>query len=124
MLREFHRRGRLTVTQVVQWTGLSRRTAEAVLNDLVWDGLIEDEPPPLVARGVGRPARTFRFRTDAGLAMGVDVDTRSVRAMLTDLSGTVLGTGDVPVAPATRRGERLDAIRAAAGQAMAESGYG
>lgn len=121
-LVEVHRLGPLTVTQLVERTGLSRRTAEAVLDGLVRDGLVADEPPSIEARGVGRPARTFRFRTDAAMAMGVDVDTRSIRAMLTDLSGSILGIGEVNVTPSSSRSARLAAIHEAARQALDESG--
>jgi predicted NBD/HSP70 family sugar kinase len=121
-LREVHRLGRLTVTQLVERTGLSRRTAEAVLDGLVQAGLVADEPPVHRGDRVGRPARTFRFRTDAALAMGVDVDTRSIRAMLSDLSGSILGMGEVGVTPSSSRAVRLAAIHEAARQALDESG--
>lgn len=117
-LREVYRNDRLTVTQLMERTGLSRRTAEAVLDGLVRDGLVADEPPPLTARGVGRPTRSFKFRADAGCAMGIDVDTRSVRAMVTDLAGALQGSGEVSVPPRASRATRLNAIREAAGIAL------
>lgn len=119
-LREMHGSGRLTLTQLVQRTGLSRRTAEAVLEDLVRDGLVEDKAPGVESRGVGRPARTFRFRTEAGYAMGIDVDTQRVQAMITDLAGSPVAKVEVGVKGSSSRGDRLQGIERAARQALTQ----
>ncbi len=121
-LRAVRHLERLTVSQLMERTGLSRRTAEAVLDGLVRDGLITEEPPPTIGRAVGRPARTFRFRADAGSAMGIDIDRRSIQAMLTDLSGSLLGTVEVTVPASSSRAVRLDAVHEAAGRVLEQCG--
>lgn len=121
-LREIHGSEVLTLTELVARTGLSRRTAEAVLEDLLRAGWVEDQPPPAQGRGVGRPARRFRFRHDAGYAMGVDVDTQRVRAVLTDLAGETVATADRACHASAPRRERLDALTGVATEALAAAG--
>lgn len=102
--------GPLTLTQVVDRTGLSRRTVESVLEKLDGDGLVQRLAPEASAGAVGRPARTYRFRTEAGVVAGLQVSRAEVRATLTDLNGTELATATVKTRAHCPREERVEAI--------------
>lgn len=79
----------LSVGEIAEGTGLSRPTVEAVLLDLVRDGAVT--AAPLTASGTaGRPARRFAFEASAGTVAALDIGARSVRCLLTDLSGRML----------------------------------
>ncbi|QMU66971.1 ROK family protein [Streptacidiphilus sp. P02-A3a] len=77
----------LTVTQLGAAATLSRQTVEAVLADLAAEGWVDEAEPE---RGMGRPARRYRFRAEAGYALGVDVGVHKLLAVLTDLDGNEL----------------------------------
>lgn len=82
--------GPLTMTELNRTTGLSRRTIELILTDLVTEGWVEPiEPGP--ATGAGRPPRLYAFRPGHALVGAVQFDTHSTEALVADLSGTVLG---------------------------------
>jgi predicted NBD/HSP70 family sugar kinase len=87
-------------------TGLSRPTVEAVLDELIAHDLVEEAA---VSRNgsVGRPARQYRFRSEAGCIAAVDAGPHGLIAVLSDLSGERLGTID-------RQAELEDADRALA----------
>jgi predicted NBD/HSP70 family sugar kinase len=87
---------------------------------LVGQGWVTEAPP--VAGVMGRPARRYRFRGDAGYALGVDIGGHRVRAILTDLDGTVLGRAQVPVAPDAKREKRLAAAESAMGSSLRAKG--
>jgi predicted NBD/HSP70 family sugar kinase len=79
----------MTLTELSKHTGLSRASTEDVVDDLLARRWVVEEPP--VAGAMGRPARRFRFRSDAAHALGVDIGGHRVRAVITDLDGAVLG---------------------------------
>ncbi|MFB9839733.1 ROK family protein [Actinoallomurus acaciae] len=79
--------------------GLSRPSTKEVVDELTELGWVEEVSP---APGtMGRPARRYRFRADAGHLVGVDIGAHNVRAALADLDGNVLAE--------TRRSARPDA---------------
>lgn len=77
----------VSITQLVQDTGLSKPTVGLALARLEELGLIER-----VGRrtgGAGRAPQTFALRAEAGWVVAVDVGRRWVGVLLADLSGTV-----------------------------------
>jgi predicted NBD/HSP70 family sugar kinase len=81
----------------LQWltgrTGLSRRTIEIILVDLLADGWVVESPLESDG-GAGRPARRFRFAVDRRFVAGARIDTHSAHAIVADLTGRVLGRGE------------------------------
>ena len=77
--------GPLRVTELVAVTGLSRPTVDAVADDLVRLGWLEESAAERPGRG--RPARSLAFRTSAGYVVGVDIGEVKVRVAVADLSG-------------------------------------
>ena len=72
MLDALRAGGPLRVTELVARTGLSRPTVDAVADDLVRLGWL-DESAADDGRARGRPARALAFRADAGYVVGVDI---------------------------------------------------
>lgn len=123
-LRVLYGSGRLTLTKIVESTGLARKTAEAAVERLIGDGLAVELPPDSLERAVGRPARSFRFRADAGHVLGIDIGVHRVAALLADLRGTIRATSVRMVSRSAGRSERIDAARAAADDCRTQAGIG
>src|SRR4051794_9278763 len=84
--------GEMRVTELVAVTGLSRPTVDAVTDDLVRLGWVEEfDDDSGARRGRGRPARRLAFRAAAGHVLGLDIGEVKVRAAVADLRGDVLG---------------------------------
>ncbi|TDU88078.1 putative NBD/HSP70 family sugar kinase [Kribbella voronezhensis] len=98
----------LTLTELAKRTGLSRASTEDVARELIERGWVAEAEP--TAGTVGRPARRYRFRADAGRVLGVDIGGHSIRALVTDLDGEVQHSTSVAVTPQLGRKERLAAL--------------
>ncbi|MEW1718887.1 ROK family transcriptional regulator [Streptomyces sp. NPDC093109] len=110
----------LTLTEIAGRTGLSRASTEDVVRELLERGWVEEVAP---ATGtVGRPARRYRFRADAGRVLGVDIGGHKVLALVGDLDGEVQHSVRVAVTPSMGRTERLAAVDRAVREALAGSG--
>jgi predicted NBD/HSP70 family sugar kinase len=110
----------VTLTELANRTGLSRASTEDVVQDLVGQGWVAEAPP--VAGVMGRPARRYRFRGDAGFAVGIDIGGHRVRAIAADLEGTVLGRVEAPVDPDADRAHRLAAADAVVARCLHDNG--
>src|SRR5689334_4305409 len=60
-----------TLTDLTRVTGLSRPTVEGVVEGLIGTGLVVEAGAEEGARRQGRPARRYRFRTEAGHLLGI-----------------------------------------------------
>lgn len=87
----------LTLTEVAKSTGLSRASAEDVVRELLQKGWVAEAGA--TAGGVGRPARRYRFRSEAGRVLGVDIGGHKIRAVVADLDGEVQHGAWVAVTP-------------------------
>lgn len=109
----------LTIAELARRIGLSRASANEVVADLVERGWVTEVPP---APGVmGRPARRYRFRSDAGYILGLDIGVHKVLAAITDLNGQVIASGRTAVGAETPRQERLAAVDRAIAACLAMS---
>ncbi|UED82830.1 ROK family transcriptional regulator [Streptomyces profundus] len=109
-----------SLTDLARVTGLSRPTVEGVLDGLTRAGLVAEttsQAPP-GARRLGRPARRFRFRAEAGRLLGVEVGSRRVSAVLADLAGRRLGGVSRAVSTRAPADDRLARVTAAAGELL------
>lgn len=110
----------LTLTAVAERTGLSRPSTKDVVGQLVELGWVEEMGP---AQGtVGRPARRYRFRADAGHVAGIDIGVHSVRAAIADLDGTVHAQTHRTVGPGTPVDDRIAAADGAVADCLAAVG--
>src|SRR4051794_2665121 len=108
--------GPLRVTELVAQTGMSRPTVDAVADDLVRLGWLEERGAEAPRRG--RPARELSFRSSAGYVAAVDIGEVKVRVAVAELDGTV-------VAERVRvfdGADRLPAVRRAVAATLKDAG--
>ncbi|MEV0614067.1 ROK family transcriptional regulator [Nonomuraea sp. NPDC050404] len=120
VIRALQGRPSLTLTEVAKRTGLSRASTEDVVRELLQKGWVAEAGA--TAGGVGRPARRYRFRADAGRVLGIDIGGHKIRAVVADLDGEVQHGVHVPVTPEMGRLERLEAVDRAAAECLAGAG--
>lgn len=122
------RGGVLRADDVMGPAGVTRSTALQALDALGELGLVEEvasveEGGPVV----GRPARRFRLRADAGVVVGLEAGQHAMIATLTDLSGAVLAvrSTDIPNAVPSHLqdpGRRRELAQAVVAQVLLEGG--
>ncbi|KUL50099.1 MULTISPECIES: ROK family transcriptional regulator [unclassified Streptomyces] len=111
VLRALHRRSPQTLAALAVTTGLSRPTVEAAVEELTDRGLVGEATEETGERTPGRPARRFRFRTEAGYVLGVDIGLHKMVLLLADLGGAFLATHRTRIDPGLGGGPRLDLLR-------------
>lgn len=84
--------GAFRADHVIAALGLTRSPALAALDTLIDLGLISELPNAGPEEGyrLGRPARRFELRAEAGIVVGVDAGERRFTAVAADLSGRIL----------------------------------
>jgi predicted NBD/HSP70 family sugar kinase len=110
----------LTLTEVAKAAGLSRAATEEVVRELEAQGWVEQVDP--AAGSMGRPARRYRFRSDAGFVLGADVGGHTVRAIVADLDGETRHAVRLPVASEAGRAERLAVLDTVVAQVLDGAG--
>jgi predicted NBD/HSP70 family sugar kinase len=110
----------LTLTELAGRTGLSRPSTEDVVQELLGQGWVEEVLP--LPGVMGRPARRYRFRSDAGHVVGVDVGAHKVLAVVADLNGEVTASRRISVRPETPQADRLKVIDEASVGALRAAG--
>ncbi|HSO69178.1 MAG TPA: ROK family protein [Arachnia sp.] len=120
--------GAFGADHVIAALGMTRSTALSALDELIDVGLIDELTSSAgPAQRLGRPARRFELRGEAGLIVGLDAGGRRFTATAADLTGRILAREHLELTsffeleepdPATRRTAALqviDAVLAAAG---------
>jgi predicted NBD/HSP70 family sugar kinase len=113
--------GPMRVTELMTRTGLSRPTVDAVADDLLRLGWLEEVDNDDGSPRRGRPARQLAFRAGAGHVVGADIGEGKVRAAVADLAGEVLGEHVRDVAAGE---DRLVVVRDAITAALKAAGIG
>lgn len=111
----------VTVTEVIEATGLTRATAIAVCEDLMQRGWIRELENQRAFGGYqkGRPARRFELDERAGYVLGMDVGILKATVVVSDLRGKVLGRASQPFAEAEISAEeRISVVDRAAMMAL------
>ncbi|MBT2532188.1 ROK family transcriptional regulator [Arthrobacter sp. ISL-48] len=88
----------VTVTEVMQATGLARATAISVCEELMERGWIREleNQRAFGEYQKGRPARRFELNESAGYVMGVDVGIAKATAVVSNLRGETVGRSSQP----------------------------
>lgn len=110
-----------TLRELASSSGLSRTAVDAVASDLVAMGWLAASDDAQV-RTVGRPAMTYRVPAGVGCFLSVDIGANHVFAVLTDLSGTVLGQTTASVREDDTAADRIAATLAACDDLLAAHG--
>ncbi|WP_034262450.1 ROK family protein [Actinospica robiniae] len=111
--------------EISDTTGLSWRTTQVVAEILDEHGwLVETEADDGSGgrRAVGRPARRYRFRAEAGHVVGLDVGTHQVQVFVADLAATIVGRHRLEVSPTDDAPTRLAAVERTLLGALADAG--
>ncbi|MFG2710480.1 ROK family transcriptional regulator [Streptomyces goshikiensis] len=122
VLRALRAAGSPTLTDLTRLTGLSRPTVEGVVEGLIGTGLVVEADAEEGARRQGRPARRFRFRTEAGHLLGIEIGSHRIAVLLSGLDGRVIGAGTKDVAEDASADERLERVRAAVADLLRRAG--
>ncbi|MER7762090.1 ROK family transcriptional regulator [Streptomyces sp. NPDC097619] len=122
VLRALRAAGSPTLTDLTRVTGLSRPTVEGVVEGLMASGLVVEAVAEEGTRRQGRPARRFRFRTEAGHLLGIEIGSHRVAALLSGLDGRVIGAGTKEVAETASADERLEKVRATVADLLRRAG--
>jgi predicted NBD/HSP70 family sugar kinase len=117
-------RGPRTRAELVALTGLSRPTVTAGVADLTAAGLVTEQLSDAARPVGGRPASVVRLTRAAGLAVGVDVGRRHVRAAVADLGHVGLAEHAEPLSADAddHPAQVLDLAAALVDRVLAESG--
>lgn len=88
----------VTVTDIMDATGLTRATAIAVCEELVQRGWIREVENQREFGGYrkGRPARRFELDSRAGVVLGLDIGYAKVTVDVSDLRGMTVGRATLP----------------------------
>ncbi|GAA1723361.1 hypothetical protein GCM10009809_19040 [Isoptericola hypogeus] len=111
---------RATISDLAERTGLSRPTVTAALNALVESGLAVEHEARSAA---GRPARAFSPVAGSPVIVGIDLTRSTVRIVIADRTGRVLGRQDSEIAPPTTAQPSLAPVRALLLQTLERAGH-
>ena len=113
-------RGRATISDLAEHTGLSRPTVTAALTALMDSGLAVELP---ARASTGRPARAFSPVAGAPVVVGIDLTRSTVRIVVADRTGRVLGHQDSEIAPPTTAQPSLAPVRSVLRQTLERVGH-
>ncbi|WP_411373963.1 ROK family protein [Arthrobacter sp. MPF02] len=119
--------GAVTVTDVMEATGLTRATGIAVCEDLKDRGWIRELENQRIVGGYrkGRPARRFELNERAGVVLGMDIGYSKVTVVVSDLRGNTVGKASRPFdAAGLDAGGRIVHIDDVALAALSSAGTG
>ncbi|GAA3425308.1 ROK family transcriptional regulator [Streptosporangium nondiastaticum] len=123
ILRILRGRELVTLTELAAAAGVSRPTAEGIVEELLADGWVEEcAEDERADRQRGRPARRFRFRASSGHVAGVHIDSSSLQVMVCDLGGEVRAVRRQPLPADTPVPDRLSAVAELVRLAAADAG--
>jgi predicted NBD/HSP70 family sugar kinase len=89
VLREVHRHGAVSRSELAERTGLYRQTIRSLVGQLSDRGLVDEDGAP-TAGTRGRPSLVVRPRTDTVRVLALDIEVDSLGAAVISLGGTVL----------------------------------
>lgn len=107
----------VTMAMLVDETGLSRRTVELILGELMALDWVIELTDAAERLDVGRPPRRFTFQPDRSLIAAVRIDTNAATAVISDIRGRFVGRASRGLAdyfdPAGAVADAAAAVRAA-----------
>ncbi|MFF0159879.1 ROK family protein [Streptomyces sp. NPDC005263] len=89
--------GPVTLAELAERVGLSRRTIELILDALVDAGWVSELDRLPVTGCAGRPARRYELRAEHALLAAVRVTTLDVSAVVADVRGRIVGRAHRPL---------------------------
>ena len=111
-----------TMRDIADATGLSWRTTNVVAEALETQGWLAGIDADPDDRRLGRPARRYRFRAEAGYVVGIDIGAHAIAAFVADLAGTIVGSHRLKAGAHDGAADRLAATETAIRGALADAG--
>ncbi len=99
VLGHIRREGEAGRAEIARASGLSTQAVSNIIADLLQDGWVYETGRRMGQRG--QPAVTYAIRSDAGVALGVEIRPDAVLAAWIDLGGQVLHTERIALVCAT-----------------------
>lgn len=123
-LRIIRDRQSLTMAELARASGLSRRTIELIVEELLASGYVQETEPPTELRPVGRPARAYTFNPRITHAMAIEIGEDTIAVAISDLVGTVVASERTSVRNDVQRAERVAAVKASVNGLFDRAGLG
>ncbi|SEF13304.1 Sugar kinase of the NBD/HSP70 family, may contain an N-terminal HTH domain [Arthrobacter alpinus] len=102
--------GALSISDVVQRTGLSRPTVDSVMAAFEERNLVSAAASDAVTASGGRPARRFLFEANSSVVAGVDAGSRNIKVLIANLQGCILGQAHRRIMASISAVQRVDAV--------------
>jgi len=90
LLRLIHTNNHLSRVDLVDLTGFSAGSITGLVQDLISKGLVTELPEPARINVSGRRPIALKIRHDAAYAIGVDLGSFYLRALVTDMLGNIV----------------------------------
>lgn len=121
VLREVHRRGGVSRSELAQHTSLYRQTIRSLVGDLEARGLVTERP--MASEGApGRPSLMVEARTDIVRVLVIDIEVDSVGIGMAALGGTILASERIPWPRRAGSPDRIIDVVATEARRLIESG--
>ncbi|MGW3106749.1 ROK family transcriptional regulator [Streptomyces sp. NPDC001100] len=114
--------GPMTLTELAEQAGLSRRTNELILDSLIEAGWVTELDRVPTSGCAGRPARRYRLRAEHALLAAVRISTLDVSAVVADVRGRILGRAHRPLRAYQDPQSTLDDAAALVREALDDAG--
>jgi predicted NBD/HSP70 family sugar kinase len=125
VLETVQQRGAISRVDITRMTGLSRTTVSSLVAELLAEGVLSERAEPLVSSpGGGRPATLLTLNPDGRGVLGVHLGHDSIRVVLANLSGAVLGERQCEIDVDHHPVDSLAYVADAAVGLVADQGYG
>ena len=99
VLRVLHAGGVHTITELARQAQLSRPTTTQAVDDLLASGWVAPATQKHDGAVIGRPAKAFEFKPDAGYVLGADLGASKAMVLITDLDGTIVARARKDLSP-------------------------
>jgi len=120
LLRDLWRHSPLSKSMLAQRNGLTKGTVSSICHDLAAQGLICDAGQD--RSGLGRPGDLIELNSSARCAIGVEISTNYLSAVLTDLCGQPLWQQSVPIKIGSPQKVVLDQVEDLISKAIKQAG--
>ncbi|MFE2416339.1 ROK family protein [Streptomyces hokutonensis] len=114
--------GPMTLTELAEQAGLSRRTNELILDSLIDAGWVTELDRVPTSGCAGRPARRYQLRAEHALLAAVRISTLDVSAVVADVRGRILGRAQRPLRAYQNPQATLDDAAALVREALDDAG--
>jgi predicted NBD/HSP70 family sugar kinase len=119
--------GPVSRREIARATGLSRPTIDEVLASMLRAGYVQEQiaDDDQARHRPGPRARVLSFRSDLGYVVGIDIGGDKILVLVSDLSGTIVGTSRAALGDEARASPRavIERVRSLVDAALKRAGF-